>query len=158
MSFWGKNKKASPSDVEKFVADKKIGNYIWADNTHRLLMVSTKDMAKPKYLLRYNNITSFSVFRDDEEISKGNGIKRAVVGGILFGGVGAVVGAATGGSKQKIYVNNLWITLFLDGKDTEKNKVNIPFINARKTDTSSLQFKKIADDLEMSVNFLNGLF
>lgn len=158
MSFWGKNKKALQSDVEKFTVDSKIGNYIWLDNTHQLMMVSTKDMAKPKYLLRYNNITSFSVFRDDEEISKGNGIKRAVVGGILFGGVGAVVGAATGGSKQKIYVNNLWITLSLDGKDTEKNKVNIPFINARKTDTSSLQFKKIADDLEMSVNFLNGLF
>lgn len=157
MSFWGKNKKALNSDLRSFDPDKKIGNYMWIDNKNKLLMISTKNMMKPKYLLRFDNILEYAVYQDDKEVTIKSGLGRAAVGGLLFGGAGAVVGALTGSEKTKKYVKNLWLVLELDGKDTESKKAMIPFIVMSKTDTSSQLFKAYARDLEICLSALDGI-
>ncbi|MGM0217697.1 hypothetical protein [Enterococcus sp. AZ126] len=102
MSFWGNNKKALNQDSKSFDPDKKIGNYMWIDNKNNLLMISTKYMMKPKYLLRFDNILRYSVYQDDKEVTKKSGLGRAAVGGVLFGGAGAIVGALTGSETKKV--------------------------------------------------------
>ncbi|MGX7202344.1 hypothetical protein BCR22_07155 [Enterococcus plantarum] len=157
MSFWGKNKKALNSDLKLFDPYKKIGKYIWIDNKNKLLMISTKNMMKPKYLLRFDNIIGYAVYQDDKEVTKKSGLGRAAVGGLLFGGTGAVVGALTGSETTKSYVKNLWLVLELDGKNTESKKAMIPFIVMSKTDISSQLFKAYARDLESCMSALDGI-
>lgn len=157
MSFWGKNKKATATDKKRFKVTKEIGNYMWIDEVNQLIMVSTKDMMKPKYLLRFDNIISFSIIQDNKEVLKNNGVKRAIAGGILFGPTGAIVGAITGSEKSISYVSNLWIKIDLDGKDTERNFVNIPLIVARKTATNSDKYKNITISVERILEFLSEI-
>ena len=45
--------------------------------------------------LPYERIVNFKVEDEKEIIKKDNGVSRAIVGGLLFGGAGAVVGAMT---------------------------------------------------------------
>lgn len=157
MSFWGKNKKATAADKKRFKVTKEIGDYMWIDEVNQLIMVSTKDMMKPKYLLRFDNIISFSIIQDNKEVLKNNGVKRALAGGILFGPTAAIVGAITGSEKSISYVSNLWIKIDLDGKDTERNFVNIPLIVARKTPTNSDKYKSIATSVERILEFLSEI-
>lgn len=157
MSFWGKNKKATAADQKRFKVTKQIGNYMWIDEVNQLIMVSTKDMMKPKYLLRFDNIISFSIVQDNKEVLKKSGVKRAIAGGILFGPTGAIVGAITGSEKSVNYVSNLWIKIDLDGKDTERNFVNIPLIVARKTATNSDKYKSVATSVERIIEFLSDI-
>lgn len=157
MSFWGKNKKATAADQKRFKVTKQIGNYMWIDEVNQLIMVSTKDMMKPKYLLRFDNIISFSIVQDNKEVLKKSGVKRAIAGGILFGPTGAIVGAITGSEKAVNYVSNLWIKIDLDGKDTERNFVNIPLIVARRTATNSDKYKSVATSVERIIEFLSDI-
>lgn len=66
-------------------------------------------------LYSYDDIIDFELLEDETSVTKG-GLGRAAVGGLLFGGVGAVVGGVTGGKKAhqkctsltvKITVNNM---------------------------------------------------
>lgn len=61
--------------------------------------------------MEYSQIADISIIRKDEMIQKQKSvIGRALVGGMLFGGVGAVVGGMSGiGNKEKILQH-----LFLD--------------------------------------------
>lgn len=57
---------------------------------------------KNEATLRYSQITDVSVHTETEVIEKRqSAVGRAVVGGILFGGAGAIVGAVSAGTKQK---------------------------------------------------------
>jgi len=49
----------------------------------------------------FSDILECQILRDDEVVAK-SGVGRAIVGGLIAGGVGAIVGAATRGSKNKI--------------------------------------------------------
>ena len=60
-------------------------------------------------IIPYEKIISFEVLQNSHQVASG-GLGRAVVGGLLFGGAGAVVGAVTGKStsveeRQSIKVN-----------------------------------------------------
>lgn len=50
-------------------------------------------------IYKYSDIVDYELLEDGESITKG-GLGRAVVGGALFGGVGAVVGGVTGHKKK----------------------------------------------------------
>ena len=57
---------------------------------------------KNEAILQYSQITDVSVHTETEVIEKKqSAVGRAVVGGLLFGGAGAVVGAVSAGTKQK---------------------------------------------------------
>lgn len=73
---------------------------------------NTKEWLIPKGLFssvmfpkvrRYDEIVSFELLENGNSVTKG-GLGRAVAGGLLFGGVGAIVGGVTGEKKQKRFV------------------------------------------------------
>lgn len=73
------------------------------DNTKQFIVApKSKFSYKPKdYLLfNYDQIVDFELLKDGSSIASG-GLGRTAVGGLLFGGVGAIVGASTGRKKGK---------------------------------------------------------
>lgn len=91
---------------ETFTPTKKVGNYLWIDETHKQWAIPT-GIITPKInnstIYDYSDITSFELIEDGESITKG-GLGRALAGGLVFGGAGAVVGGITGGKKQNHFV------------------------------------------------------
>ena len=75
--------------IQMFSATKEIGGHIKVDEGNGLFAVDNK-------IFGYNNLLSYELLENGEAIVKG-GLGSAVVGGLLFGGVGAIVGGATGG-------------------------------------------------------------
>lgn len=101
-------------------------------------------------ILDYHDILATEIMEDGAPVTstataRTNGIGRALIGGALFGGVGAIVGASTSGSSSssrtikevnsidvKIVVNNtkrpVWIINFLNMKTTKGSLIYRPAI------------------------------
>ena len=63
-------------------------------------------------MFKFDEVLNYELTEDGETIIKG-GLGRAVVGGALFGGVGAVVGGITGKKKGKQVVKSMRLRISL---------------------------------------------
>src|SRR5699024_266446 len=79
------------------------------DNRKKLAILPSFGKVRKDHIVRYSNIVDFELIEDGESRAKG-GIGRALVGGALFGGAGAVVGGITG-RKNKSYCTGLKVKL-----------------------------------------------
>lgn len=94
-------------------------------------------------ILRYDELIDYELVQDDEIVTSGGlGIGRAVVGGILAGGVGAVLGGLSKDRKMQKYVSDLHIEIKyrFNGKNQH---VNLVFIKKRTKQKSSLYKSKL---------------
>lgn len=98
----------------------------------------------------FNQVSSYELVESDHTITSG-GLGRSAVGAVAFGGVGAVVGALTGGKKTKKVVENFKIKINL--KSIETPVVYVELLIG-KTKTNSLIYK---DALEKADNILSIL-
>ncbi len=71
--------------------------YLQIDDTHKAFKAGGS-------IFEFSNLLNFELLEDGETITKG-GLGRAVAGGLLFGGVGAIVGGVTGGKKKQGYLH-----------------------------------------------------
>lgn len=117
----GKNKLATKEDEKKFNATNKIGNYMWIDEKNKLIKFSSKYKMSPTCLVRFDELNGYSLLEDGKEVIKNNGIKRAVVGGLLFGEVGAIFGATTSKTKQTQTIGT--VLLFIQLSEKYKKQV-----------------------------------
>ncbi|MEN2467987.1 SHOCT domain-containing protein [Ornithinibacillus sp. JPR2-1] len=111
--------------LEVFNATKYIGKFIEFDDDNKLIMISPKK--KPR-IYRYKDISSFELLENGESVTKG-GLGRALVGGALFGGAGAVVGGVTAKRKNKEIVDSLRIKISL--KDINVSSDYIDFLDKK---------------------------
>lgn len=135
MSIRNEKKK----ELEKFKATKIIGKFEIDDNQKKWIINNKGLLTKniiPK-IFNYSDIVDFELLEDGESIAKG-GLGRAVAGGILFGGVGAIVGGVTGGKKSKPICTNLKIKITLN--DINNPAIYVDFINTS-TKKSSFIYK-----------------
>lgn len=95
-----------------FTSTQEIGNVFAIDENSRLFAIGKGIIPSLNNatIYSYDDIVDFELLEDNYSVIKG-GIGRAVVGGILFGGVGAVVGSATGKKKIKQTCTNLMIKI-----------------------------------------------
>lgn len=117
--------------------DVKIGAYFRVDNYGKRF-----EIYGDRNSYKFDDLVNFELYENDGIEAKG-GIGRAIVGGALFGGVGAVVGAATRKSESK--VNSLYIRLTLKSVGMKK----IVFISSS-TPRNSFVYKtqrKAADEI-----------
>ncbi|SFN71719.1 SHOCT domain-containing protein [Proteiniclasticum ruminis] len=142
--------------VDQFNATKKVGVISFDDHTRTLVIKKSK---KDTNLYNYGQLLNFELLEDGETITKG-GLGRAVAGGLLFGGVGAVVGGVTGGKKTKGVCNSLQIKITL--RNSPRQTVYLPFITTS-TKTSSFIYKtmyKSAQDtlsaLQLAVDMVDS--
>ena len=116
--------------IKSFKITRKVLNYIYIDENKRQWVVP-KGLYNPKIenstIYSYEDITSFELLEDGASILQG-GLGSAVAGGLLFGGVGAVVGGVTGGKKSNPTCTNLKIKITL--KDIKKPTEYITFISS----------------------------
>lgn len=104
-------KKKQKEDLEKeFSPTKTVANTIEIDEENRKLR-PVGDYYK-RDIVSIDSIKSFEIIQNGQSISSGS-LGRAVVGGVLFGGAGAVVGALTG-RKSKTKITELRIKLTID--------------------------------------------
>lgn len=66
----------------------------------------------------YNEILDFELVVDGEKFKSKGGVSRAIAGGILFGGVGAIVGAST--AKRQSTITKMYMTIILKGGNLER--------------------------------------
>ena len=76
----------------------------------------------------YDDIVEYELLEDGDTITKG-GLGRALVGGAVFGGTGAIVGGVTGGKRSKKVINSLKIKITID--DFESPVVYIHLITSK---------------------------
>lgn len=118
---------------------KKVIDNFWVDETNQKLRVKDR-------FIDWNKIIGSQIIDDDEivttsvssgyQTSKRGSVGRAIAGGVLFGGVGAIVGANTGKQKTKIhtttattnynYCKSLILRIFVDYVD--EPYIDFPFI------------------------------
>ena len=113
-------KKAVPKASSHNDKDNVIDKYFRINKAaHRFSFGSGADY-------KYNQLVSYELLEDDETVTMGgNGVKRAVVGGILAGTAGAIVGASTAKNSSKQLANMLKIKVVIDPKDLPRTRRRI---------------------------------
>ncbi|MFL0251231.1 SHOCT domain-containing protein [Clostridium neuense] len=119
-------KATNDEEINLFNASKKIGSYIEFDDTRMEWLVPEGLFGKKKKIYKYNDIVDYELLEDGESIIKKSGIGRAVAGGVLFGGVGAVVGSVTGKQRTKSICKSLKLKITIS--DINNPTVYIDFI------------------------------
>lgn len=107
---------------DDFNPSRAVANTIEVDEGKRKLR-PVGDYYK-RDIVSIDSIKSFEIIQNGQSISSGS-LGRAVVGGVLFGGAGAVVGALTG-RKSKTKITELRIKLTID--DINNSVFYIPIL------------------------------
>ena len=104
--------------ADGFSPTRQVGNFFAIDEERQLWSYGNglfkKDLFKGSNIFRFEDIVNYEIVEDGANIATG-GVGRAITGGLLFGGVGAVVGAVTPKKVKKecdklevhIHINNL---------------------------------------------------
>ncbi|UYZ34963.1 SHOCT domain-containing protein [Clostridium beijerinckii] len=130
---------AKKEELNNFNTTKKIGAYIEFDDTQKKWLVPDGLLGKKKNpkIYNYSDIVDYELLEDGESIAKG-GLGRAVAGGVLFGGIGAIVGGVTGGKKSKTVCTSLKIKITVN--DINNPVVYLKFLSSE-TKKSSFIYK-----------------
>lgn len=127
-----------------FTATKKIGNFVAFDDNQQKWATLTSITGKVKQIFNYSDIVNFELLEDGNSVATG-GLGRALVGGAIFGGTGAIVGGVTGKRKTKEVCTSLRLKVTIN--DIKNPVVYINFIES-KTKKSGLIYKAIAEQAQ----------
>ena len=119
--------KCFKSEIKALNITKKFGSTIKFDETNRKWFVPDRlfSSVKQSSIYSFDDIISFELLEDGNSITSG-GTSRAIAGGVLFGGVGAVVAGVTSKRKTKNTCNKLQIKITVN--DIENPAVYIDLI------------------------------
>ena len=109
-------------------------NGLYFNNVDRKILIP-KTLLLEFQLLNYEDLVSYTPTVRESTINKHHGVARAITGGAVFGGAGAIVGAATG---RKSFAAVSKMSVLMNFKAGLTHTVN--FINTD-TKTNSLLFK-----------------
>lgn len=142
MGFFSKKKEVA-SD---FTTTTKVGSRVILDeNAERWAIVSQmRGKRKEEDTFNFSDIVDFELLEDGTPIASG-GLGRAAVGGILFGGVGAIVGGVTGKRKTNTKVNSLRIKVTMNS--LKKPAVYIDLLPAPVQKDSNV-YRMMADEAQ----------
>lgn len=122
------------------------------DDSNKVFIIPRNDIAKKEnynawdyVLLKYSQIVSFDLIENGSSIASG-GLGRAVVGGLLFGGAGAIVGAVTRSYNELCTELSIKITV----KDYSAPAVYVPLVSSggiMKNTTLYNEYIKTAQDI-----------
>jgi len=107
--------KENAVELENFNPTKKIGSFIEFDDINQKWLILSSFLGKrnKSTVYNYSDIVDFELLEDGESVSSG-GLGRAVVGGALFGGAGAIVGGVTGQKTSNSICTSLRIKITLN--------------------------------------------
>ena len=124
-----------------FSATIDYGDYIKIDENNKLFK-----LGKSPECFTFDCLCDFELIEDGETVVKG-GLGRAVAGGLLFGGVGAIVGGVTGKKKNKAVVNHMYIRLSLNHKWVKDFAITLITMETKKNGFVYNTHKALADKI-----------
>ena len=127
-------------------------NYFVMDEHNQTIYVSNPILLETSNIfaaIPFAKIIGFETYVDNQvETRTDGGISRAVVGGLLFGGAGAIVGASTAKQVSSDTVNSYKAVIYID--DLKNPRFEFPLIT-QKTDKQSPIYRE-AEGFAESVN------
>lgn len=99
----------------------------------------------------YNDIISYELLQNGEAITKGS-LGGAVIGGALFGGVGAIVGGSVGAKKTKQEISEFRIKIVT--RNICYPEVYINFLTTGKVKSDSFLYKTYSDSAQRVLSLL----
>lgn len=146
------------NNMLEFNATSTIGNLLSIDDNNNRICIQSS--TGPKFI-KYKDLISTELLEDDFVKISSGGLKRAIAGGLLFGGAGAIVGGVTGKKKTKSIIKSLKIKITIRDKN---NPVIYVVLSKTELKTSSLLYKglietaqKIIGTLECIINENNNI-
>lgn len=138
------NKKA----FDNFSETDSVGSFLKIDRNNKFWIVpgSAGSKENPK-VFQFDDLIDYELIADDSTIKK-SGIGSAAVGGLLFGGVGAIVGGAAG-RKSLDAINSLKIRI--STKDKIFGSLLISLINT-KTKKGTFVYNTMMDSAQKLVS------
>ena len=119
--------------INRFTATKQVGNFVAFDDNQEKWAVLSPISGEIEQIYSYNNVVNFELLEDGESIAKG-GLGRALVGGALFGGTGAIVGGITGNRKTTGVCDSLKLKITMDNIQNPIIYVNLIKNRTKKDD------------------------
>lgn len=108
------------AEAKSFTPTKIAGNALQVDEkTKRWRIHSSAN------IYNFHDIADFELLEDGESIVKGGGIGKTLVGGILFGGTGAVVGAVATKKERKSVCNSMKVKITLKNLQLPVTYINL---------------------------------
>lgn len=96
-----------------FNATQEVSEYLEIDQVEKIALIYSSDLIGFPYIFKFNNLISYELLEDGEVVTSG-GLGSAIIGAMTFGGVGAIVGAATGKKKNCSICSSLKIKLTIN--------------------------------------------
>lgn len=121
-----------------FVKTKELDKSFSIDEVHKKFCFFNK------YVYNYSDLVEFEYVENGETIKteQQGATGRAIIGGVLFGAVGAVVGAATASTKSTTTIDGIYINIYLS--NGSKSEIFI----CGKTEKGSVQYNKARREAE----------
>ncbi|GAK09594.1 SHOCT domain-containing protein [Geomicrobium sp. JCM 19038] len=133
---------------EVFRIDKNIGIFVAFDETQKKW--ATLSNGQLDRIYDYEDIVNFELLEDGNSVASG-GLGRALVGGALFGGTGAIVGGITGKKTTKAICSTLKIKVTMN--NMSEPVIYINFIET-KTKKDSSSYKILFDSAQECLSIL----
>ncbi|MCI2106446.1 MAG: SHOCT domain-containing protein [Intestinimonas sp.] len=147
-----KNIDANQDALKKFNATKIVGKYIEFDDEKKQWLAPDKILGRANaFIHSYSEIIEFELLEDGDSVVKG-GLGSAITGSLLFGGVGAIVGATIGNKKSRKIVNSLKIKITLDNIDTPVQYIDLLTAPAK---SGSILYKAAYDSAQEILSALS---
>lgn len=131
-----------------FHSTNKFEKYVDIDENNKLWKVPC---FSPNIIFSYNDIISYELLQDGEAITKG-GLGGAVVGGALFGGVGAIVGGNVGSKKTKQEISEYRIKIVT--RNICYPEIYINFLITGKVKSDSILYKTYVGNAQHVLSLL----
>lgn len=148
------NKEKILKKIDSFNATKKIGNYFWINENNKTWAIPQTNVLgniKDLTIHNFNEITNFELLEDGKSVASG-GVGRALVGGALFGGVGAIVGSTTGKKKTSNICTSYRIKITLN--NFSEPTCYIDFINGAEFKKDGSIYKIIVENAQQILSLL----
>ncbi len=127
--------------LSSFTTTREIGNYLKVDENNKQWYVPGNSK-----IHSYDDVLDYELLEDGGSIAKG-GLGRAVVGNVLFGGVGAIVGGVTGTKKSKPTCTSLKVKITLNDMATPTEYINLITTETKKSSSLYQVCEKQAQEI-----------
>lgn len=131
-------------EADSFSATKKIGNFVAFDDEQKKWAILNTWSGEVLRVFDYSDIVDFELLEDGESVASG-GLGRALAGGALFGGVGAIVGGVTGKRRSKEFCGSLKLKVTIN--DINNPVIYVSFIDS-KTKKAGSFYKIISESAQ----------
>ncbi|MEG2786393.1 MAG: zinc ribbon domain-containing protein [Romboutsia sp.] len=142
-------------ELDTFTPTKVIETYLEVDENKGEWLVPDGFFGGKKHprIFKFEDIINYELLVDESSIASG-GLGRAIAGGVLFGGAGAIVGGVTGKKRAKGVIESMKIKITVN--DLQYPTVYIKLITAT-TKVDSWTYRKVEKQAQECLSVLDLL-